>query len=197
MNEITKQDVEKILTSLDNIIETSPWGASNFLQAVGQSLKVIRDKFEADMNAIEASDNKAFKASNPSQKSDPLLNMTQVYVGLYSSDGMNLQTWERIIQNLPRQVVSRPIYAMESDVKAMIRTKENKNNEAYVALYVNPSDILVLEKDKIPIDRLGKELLMLLDRAVDLSHVHYFVHRNVRYRFVQGQLIQEAVLEDE
>lgn len=196
MKEITKEDVDKLLQSLNNVVEAGPWAASNFLQAIGKNIKDIRDKFEADIRAIEEGRPQGSSASVV-KSSEEHAGMKEIFIGLYSSDGTNLQSWNRILLNLPRQVVSRPIYEKEVDVREMIRTKENKNNEAYVAMYIKASDIISVEPDKAPIDRLGKPLLMLLDRAVDLNNVHYVVHRNVRYRYVQGELIQDVILEED
>lgn len=39
-------------------------------------------------------------------------------------------------------MISRPIYAEEEQVKALLKTKENKQNEAYVAIYINSTDII-------------------------------------------------------
>jgi len=195
MKEITKEDIDKLLQSLNHVVEAGPWAASNFLQAIGKNIKDIRDKFAADIHAIEEGHPQmsAYRASTAADYSG----MKEVFIGLYSSDGNNLQSWTRILLNLPRQVISRPIYENEADVKAMIRTKENKNNEAYVAMYIKASDIISVEPEKAAVDRLGKPLLMLFDNSVSLNNIHYVIHRNVRYRYFQGQLIQEAILEED
>jgi intracellular multiplication protein IcmQ len=195
MKEITKEDVDKLLQSLNHVVEVGPWAASNFLQAIGKNIKDIRDKFAADIRAIEESH---LQISAPSSGTTvDYSGMKEVFIGLYSSDGTNLQSWTRILLNLPRQVISRPVYENEVDVKAMIRTKENINNEAYVAVYIKQSDIIKVEPDKAAVDRLGKHLILLLDNAINLKNIRYVIHRNVRYRYVQEQLIQEAILKED
>ena len=104
---------------------------------------------------------------------------------------MNLQAWERIITNLPKQMLSRPIYALEEDVNNFIKTKENKNNEAYVSFYINPLDILTLATEKMHLDKLGKPLLTLKDNALILENIERFVHVTGEYQFVKGRLIKK------
>jgi intracellular multiplication protein IcmQ len=103
-----------------------------------------------------------------------------------------MQSWERILMNLPKQMISRPIYADEMDLQSLIRTKENKTNEAYVCMHVNQSDILPLPKDKVPIDKLGKSLLTLKDKSLRLDSIRYFVHQSGSYQYSRGRLIKSS-----
>ncbi len=112
----------------------------------------------------------------------------EIYISLYSSDGTNLQSWERILANLPRQTISRPIYGKEDEIKAILRTKENKNNEAYVAVYINHNDILPISPDKTATDKLGKKLLTLKDKTIQIENITRFVHITGMYRFTHGKL---------
>ena len=87
-------------------------------------------------------------------------------------------------------MISRPIYADEEDVKAVLKTKENKQNEAYVAIYINQSDILPLPPDKASVDKLGKVLLSLKDKTLNLDNISRFVHLSGVYRYANGRLIK-------
>ena len=64
-------------------------------------------------------------------------------------------------------------------------------------MYIKQSDIIKVEPDKAAVDRLGKHLILLLDNAINLKNIRYVIHRNVRYRYVQEQLIQEAILKED
>jgi intracellular multiplication protein IcmQ len=110
---------------------------------------------------------------------------------LYAFDGSSLQSWERILQHLPNQVVSRPVYENEEDVIASIRSKSNRINEAYASIYVDPQYILPQPAEKIPVDKLGKPLLALKDKAINLDNVDVFVHQSGTYRFASGRLIKK------
>ena len=104
-----------------------------------------------------------------------------------------MRSWERIIANLPHQIIARPIYADETDVKSIIKTKDNKNNEAYVSIYVSQNDILTLDADKVPVDKLGKQLLTLKNTAIKLDNIHFFCYQSNLYQYVRGHLIKTTV----
>jgi intracellular multiplication protein IcmQ len=114
----------------------------------------------------------------------------EVYVSLYSTEGRLIQSWERIVNNLPRQIISRPIYENEEDIITAIKYKENKENEAYVSVYINTSDVLTIHEDKIPKDKLGKKLLVLKDKALELDNITRFVHLSGEYQYLHGRLIK-------
>jgi intracellular multiplication protein IcmQ len=148
----------------------------NFAKLIGQG----KDLSELTNNALSASQ-EALRASQQ-----------QIFIALYSSEGSNLQSWERILANLPRQLISRPIYTDEESVQSLIRSKENKVNEAYVVAYISQADILNLAAEKIPIDKFGKSLLSIKDRSLSLDNVTRFVHLSGTYRYLKGRLVKES-----
>ena len=185
-DKVPQEQINAILQALDEAIDQGPWEESNFLKAIGKNLRQIRENFVAKINAptqaeLKRSEHVAHKLALHSAHQE-------VFVSLYSSDGGNMQTWERLVANLPRQMISRPIYESEEDAKALIRTKENKTNEAYVAIYVGQGDILPVSPDKVPTDRLGRPLLLLKDRSLRLENITYFVHKSLRYEYMHGRL---------
>lgn len=185
---LSDEQNEAILKALNDAIEQGPWDQSNFLKVVGKNLIEIRDDF---LNQLGASSHAQLKAeSHMANRLALRSGQQEVYISLYSSDGSNVQSWERIVTNLPRQMISRPIYADEEDVKALLKTKENKMNEAYVAIYINQSDILSMAADKAPVDKLGKMLLSLKDKTLNLDNISRFVHQSGVYKYAQSRLIK-------
>lgn len=193
-DELSQQQTDAILKALDEAIETGPWEESNFLKVIGKNLREIREGFSNQINVSGREKSKI--TSHLANRIALRSGQQEIFVALYSSDGGNIQSWERILMNLPRQMISRPIYADEEDVKALIRTKENKLNEAYVSMYVSQSDILALSADKTPIDKLGKPLLTLKDKSLILDNINRFVHRAITYQYSQGRLIKNPVTEE-
>ncbi|KTC83930.1 Dot/Icm secretion system protein IcmQ [Legionella cincinnatiensis] len=190
MKDILNDEQNKaILDALDEAIKNGPWDKSNFLRAIGKNLNEIRDDFAKKANARSREQVKTdiYLASRLALRS----NQQEIFISLYSADGSNLQSWERIIVNLPRQMISRPIYAEEEQVKALLKTKENKQNEAYVAIYINSTDIIPLHPDKAIIDKLGNTLLTLKDKTLHLENISRFVHISGVYQFTRGRLIKE------
>jgi len=193
-DELSDQQTDAILKALDEALNKGPWEESNFLKVIGKNLREIREGFASQLNATahEKSKITAHLANRIALRSG----QQEIFVALYSSDGTNIQSWERIIMNLPRQMISRPIYADEEDIKALIRTKENKINEAYVSMYISQSDILPLQSDKIPVDKLGKPLLTLKDKSLSLDNINSFVHQSGTYKYSQGRLVKNPVMEE-
>ena len=186
--ELTEEQSSAILKALDEALETGPWEQTTFLRVIGKNLKKVRDDFHNEITA----------ASHESSKTESnLLNRValrggqqEVYVSLYTSGGESIAAWERVVANLSRQIISRPIYADEEDVKHLIRLKENKNNEAYIAIFVDQSALLAIHPDKIQKDRYGKSLLILKDKAIDLANISRFVHLSGVYSYSKGRLIK-------
>jgi intracellular multiplication protein IcmQ len=185
-DKLSDEQNDAILKALNDAIENGPWEKSNFLKIIGKSLVEIRDDFLKQLGASSQSQLKT--ESHLSNRIALRSGQQEVYISLYSSDGANLQSWERIVTNLPKQMISRPIYADEDDVKAIIKTKENKQNDAYVAIYINQSDILSLSPDKSSVDKLGKVLLSLKGNSLNLDNISRFVHLSGVYRYALGRL---------
>lgn len=186
-DELTKEQADAILKALDEAVQQGPWGASSFLRVIGKNLLEIREGFASRIkHSVQQKSN--ISSSIASQMA--LRHAQQkVYIVLYSFDGMNITSWERIVANLPRQMISRPVYSQEDDAVAIIKTKENKNNEAYVVIYIDACDILPMPIDKVPLDKLGKPLLTLKDRSLKLDNIDCFVHQSGVYHYAQGRLV--------
>lgn len=188
-DKLSEEQSQAILKALDDAIEHGPWDKSNFLRVIGKNLQDIRDGFYSKTTPLNHREAKI--AANIAGRLKLHNDQQEVFIALYSSDGANLQSWERIITNLPKQMISRPIYAAEDDVKNFIKTKDNKNNDAYASFYINPSDILMLPTEKTHLDKLGKSLLTLKDNALSLENFECFVHVSGEYQFEKGRLIKK------
>lgn len=185
-DELTKQQTDTILKALDDALQQGPWGASSFLQVIGKSLLEIRDGFA---NRTDSStQQKANHELSLANQEELRRGQQKVYIALYSFEGSSLQSWERIVANLPRQMISRPIYTKEEDVIDIVKSKEKKINEAYVSIYINENDILPIPTDKLPVDKLGKHLLTLKDRSLKLDNIDCFVHQSGTYHYSHGRL---------
>jgi intracellular multiplication protein IcmQ len=189
-DELTKQQIDAILKALDDAIQQGPWGASSFLRVIGKSLLEIREGIakRVDASAQQQSNRLSSLANQMALRSA----QRKVYILLYSFEGSNIKTWERIVANLPRQMISRPVYSQEDDAIAVIKTKENKNNEAYIVIYINENDILPMPTDKLPHDKLGKQLLTLKDKSLKLDNIDCFVHQSGVYHYTQGRLVKDS-----
>lgn len=194
-DELSKQKIDAILNALDEVIDGNAWDESAFLRVIGKKLREVREEFVDKVNPSGEDASKI--TSHLANRIALRTGQQEIYVLLYLSDGGNLQSWERILANLPRQMISRPIYANEDNVKAAIRVKEKKVNEGYVSCYVSQTDILQMPADKAPIDKLGKPLLTLKDKSISLDNINYFVHSSGTYRFVHGRLVKNLIVDSD
>ena len=185
---LSEQQSKETLKALDDAIEKGPWDQSNFLRVIGKNLQEIRENFAEQVEASSASKQ---AAAHLAHKMALRSGQQEVYIRLYSSNGIKIPSWERIIANLPKQMISRPVYESEKAVQAVIKTKANVQNEGYLAIYVNKNDILSLSEEKTPVDKLGKPLLSLKDKSIHLDNINYFVHVGNVYKYRNGSLIRD------
>jgi len=192
-NQLSKQQTDEILKILDDLVALGGWESSAFLRVIGKKLQTIRDNFSS--RTLNYNPQKSKITSNLANRVAIRSGQQEVFIALYSSDGGNLQSWERIVINLPKQMISRPIYASEEDVTQAIRAKENKINEAYVSIYVSQTDVLPMG-DKTPADKLGKPLLTLKDKSISLTNINRFMHISGVYGYAHGRLVKESHQEE-
>jgi intracellular multiplication protein IcmQ len=189
MNErLTDEQNAEILKALNKAIEEGPWDQSNFLRIIGKNLAGIRDDFIARLG--ESTPEQLRAESRHANKMALRGNQQEIFISLYSFEGTNLQNWERILSHLPRQTISRPIYAKEEHITDALKLKENKNNEAYVAIYIEKSDVLSFSAEKTLKDKLGTPLLSLKDKSLNLENISRFVHATGTYHYTNGRLIK-------
>lgn len=191
---LTAEQTAVILKALEDAIAQGPWDESNFLKMIGKGLLEIQEKF---LGELQGPGIKTLKETTHQANQMAIRHgRREVFIGLYASEGSNIQAWERIVFNLPNQVTSRPIYANELDVQALIKTKANKENEAYVSIFIQETDILMVTPDKILVDRLGKPLLLLKNKSLNLDHIGRFVHASGTYHFAHGRLVKQVLVEE-
>ncbi|MBN9230710.1 MAG: Dot/Icm secretion system protein IcmQ [Legionella sp. 40-6] len=187
---LTDEQHEAIISALDKALNDGPWNESNFLGAIAKNIENIREQYLEQLGSRTSAQIKA--ETHLANRMALRSGQQEVFVSLYSADGGNLQSWERIVANIPRQMISRSIYATEDQVKAIIKTKENKMNEAYIGIYINQSDIIPLPPDKALSDKLGNSLLTLKDKTLDVENISRFVHTTGIYRYEHSRLIKET-----
>lgn len=185
---LTDEQNAEILKALNKAIEEGPWDKSNFLRIIGKKLGAIRDSFITRLSSSTPEKQRA--ESRHANKMALRTTQQEIFISLYSFEGTNLQNWERVVSNLPRQSISRPIYANEEQLNEVLKLKENKNNEAYVAIYIEKDDVLSLSTEKILKDKLGTPLLSLKDKSLNLENISRFVHVTGTYQYSKGRLIK-------
>jgi intracellular multiplication protein IcmQ len=186
MNTLSKEQASAALKILDLLLSESKWNETNFYRAMSNKLHAMRDNFA---NALSLNDLNNKLASHMVNRIATRNNQQEIFIGLYVSDGTNALAWEKILSNLPGQLISRPIYAEESQIQAVIKTKSKPLNEAYVSIYVDRNAFITVDEDKVPLDKLGQKMLILKNNSINLENIHFFVHMFKRYQYSKGRLV--------
>ncbi|MBA4695848.1 MAG: Dot/Icm secretion system protein IcmQ [Legionella sp.] len=190
-DELTQEQTETILNALETALSEGPWDQSNFLRIIGKKLQKIHDDFASHVHhkPSEALTTTPTHSQKTALESEDTL---KVFISLYAAEGNKIPVWERVIANLPRQLISRPIYSEEIDVQTLIKSKEKQRNEAYVVAFVPRKSILTGDPQKMPKDKFGKSLYMLRERALTLDNIERFVHASGTYHYIKGHLVKVA-----
>lgn len=188
-DDLTKEQSDNILQALDNALEKGPWQETNFLRAIGKKLQGIRDNYAGYLQ--QANEKKSEETSKHASVRAVQKDEREVFMVLYSSSGANLVAWERLLANLPAQMISRPIYGNEKEAQAIIKTKTTPINEAYVSIIVKENDVLPVHADKQSEDKLGTKLLSLKDNSLKVANIRQFIHSSGVYWYHRGHLIKK------
>jgi len=168
-----------ILKALDGAIDKGPWEHNLFFKGIGKKLRDARDKFKEELGLDELTAD--LLTQNHSKQIDN--QTTEVYISLYQAEGSSISKWTTVVNSLAGYNLTRPVYRNETDIQAAIRSKEQQQNDAYVAVRVRNIDIMKPALDMQPTDKLGHELLILREGAVHLENISRFVHKTGQYQF--------------
>lgn len=184
-----------ILKALDEAIEQAPWDTTIFLQAMRNRLIEIRDKFKHEALLDENTDENNLVPATLFGRIAKRTGIAEVFVLIYSADGINIHKWENILRSISKHTISRPIYRSEQDAKKALRAASNKLNEAYVSVFIHEDDIIPPKPDKIPHDRYGTEILNIKEGIIHLENIHHFVHASGVYEFRKDMLVRLGTAE--
>lgn len=184
-SELSKKQIKEISDALERVVKDLPWHQSVFLSAMGKKFEQIRDEFNYSVGIAPSNlKNNSSSSEQVSLKDDQV----EVYISVYNSQGDDLGNWARIIDNLTRQSVSRPTYLKVNEVKEMIRSKLNLDNEGYVSLHVLKTDLNSMAKESLPKDKLGNSLVLLKERIIEQNKIKKFHHNSGTYEYKKGIL---------
>jgi intracellular multiplication protein IcmQ len=185
MDEDTKYTLE-LIRALDQMIADGNWEGGLFFQAAGKKLRALSAELKAELQLNEEKQSNVVEIIDYMKQKRGLI---EIYISVYCTEGRNVKKWEIVLSSLPRQVVSRPIYKREKDIKETIHIKENPINDAYVIAYVTDMDILKPSfRDKTMVDRFGHELLRLKDHALKPENITKLVHTTGEYTYRKNLL---------
>jgi intracellular multiplication protein IcmQ len=191
---LTDEEVQKsleVLKAIDKALGEGPWDKSLLLKAIGKKLQDARERFIEDLDLQKIIDQVSTSQATAIQQTTLGADFTEVYVSLYQAYGSNIPKWATILTSLTQLSITRPIYKNEEDIKASIRGKDFQANDAYVAVKIRKDDVMPAPGDKVPVDRFGRELMMLKENVIRPENITRFVHLTGEYRFVNGALVKK------
>lgn len=184
---------EKLLEIIDKAITEGHWDSSLFAKNIGKRLQEIREYVDHELPAVSNQPAATRQSITPTVASKPGHRL--LYIALYQAEGLFLDRWLSTLKLLVGHSVSRPVYAKEDEVRAMIRARPNpKKSEAYAAVWVKESDILPSHAGARTQDRLGHQLLALKENSIRLENLVAFVHDDKRYQLLEDELVLESEL---
>jgi intracellular multiplication protein IcmQ len=178
---LSPDQVKNIQDAIKKMLSSDAWDKAVVLRVIRQQLQVLSDKFDkAALEAFAPEELAALVTHDEKQL---------VFISVYASEGKNLEAWQRLIMNLPRQYISRPIYAREEDAQYAARNKGIAMNEGYVAIWVDKSNIMPSSNQLFDLkDKFQHALITLKDRAIDLNNIEFFWVNSIQYTFQNGRL---------
>ncbi len=189
-DELSKEKLQEIADALDRVVSDLPWQQSVFLKALGKKFEIIRDEF-IENSGLKPKDEASHIKKDPFALKD---NQIEVFVALYNAQGGDINQWAKVVMNVSKLSISRPIYSTEKAVREMMRSSAHIANEGYVSAHINKSDILPAPEDRAPRDKLGNILLLLKETAITPQCVRKFYHKSGIYTLKKGELERIAAM---
>lgn len=184
---LSAEDVLKVQETMNALLAEKDWEQANYLKIMREELEKIYTTFNALASQVYAETSMHLDEKYDSLSFDKS-NHQLVYINLYSAEGENLDSWQRIIMNLPKQFITRAIYENEVDAQDAIKLAPVFTNAAYVAIWVEKSSILHVDTLPVQMDKSGHRLINLRDRAVHLNKIEFFWHNMAQYHWVDNGL---------
>jgi len=181
---------QQLIEAIDHVLAEGNWSDGVLLKTIGDRLQSLKKRFQQTLELGNAALQPG--PDNLAQRVAKRTGQREVFVSLYNADGNSLQKWERLLQTIGSQLVSRPVYQKESHVRALVRSKLQRQNEAYINAYVSEHDFLVPPGGQHPTDKLGHPLLLVKQGAFAASDIIRFVHRSGQYVYKLGRLVREG-----
>jgi intracellular multiplication protein IcmQ len=193
MNETDKlyqEYLSKFYILFKQMLANENWQSTPLLKLYHSKLAKLAEEYAASAHILE--NNAPVEVSKPEEDRHAIFqakNMQLVYIYLYTSDGKSLDAWGRLVYNLPRNYISRPIYEDEYDVQSAALITPILSNAGYAAVWVDKDAIIRLTEEGEEIkDKLGRPLLTLKDKAVNMQNMEFFWNNFMLYDWKNGAL---------
>ena len=191
----------ELLKALDEAARQGPWEKTLILTAIGKKITRFRDElsdlfgiegdfdYESELQKLEQAIAREHSGEVAVSANQGLVN---IYIAVYSANGQDLKSWDKVALSLTTTVVSRPIYRSEADVQAFINSKGRRANDGYLVVSIEETMILKPFSGQLPTDRLGHELLVLKRGAIKRENMRRLVIASGHFAWQSGHWVDEV-----
>jgi hypothetical protein len=167
-NDEEKTQQAKLLALVREAIECDE--ASRVKFDIGDKFRFVRDRLKELLTQLEL-DKVASGAIVQNVSLGIQENEMIVYVYLFNAKGIVLKNWNNMLSSkvFYEYSVNRPIYANKTEIDAMLRTKTDKPQHAYLAVAIKKEDVLQAANETNPLIRV-REGSLKLDRLIGFYH---------------------------
>lgn len=189
-NENNPDKNEKLLELVRNLVQFD--GELRAKYNIGDKFRFIRDRLNA---LLVYTEEHVVEIKKKTERKKSLLdeNETLVYVHLFNAQGIVLQSWHKMV--VPSvfydHSINRPIYHDKESIDAVIRSKPNKVQHAYLTIAVDKKNILPLNEQLK--DSIGGQLIKVKDGSLKFERLISFSHNGNNYVVNEnGELVKNA-----
>lgn len=143
---------------------------------VGEKFRFVRDRLRGLLEQLEKHLEISEKEEKDKEKGGLSEDEMEVYIYLYNAKGIVLQSWRNMLtpKLFYEYSVNRPAYTTKSHIEALIRSKTNIEQHAYLSVAVKKSTIISSTEEKK--DAIGnpvvkvKEGALLFEKLISITH---------------------------
>ena len=148
---------------------------------VGEKFRFIRDRLQS-LFAHTEEHVTALQKKTEKKVLTVSENEIVVYVHLFNSQGMILQTWQKMVvaSVFYDHSVNRPIYSTREQIEAFIRSKTNKAQHGFLTIAI-PKEMILKSEEAPPKDTLGNELIKVKEGSLKFNRLLSFTHNGHEY----------------
>lgn len=180
---------QQIIENLDVLIENKNWENSLALKVVQSRIVTYRDSLQQEIETYTEQVTQDAELGTNTEVALPD-GQVAVFICLYKSFGDDVVQWEKALAHFSGHVLGRPIYATEAAAGKFINSKENREPEGYIELWVAKDMIIDLPASRALFDKFGNPLLTLKQGVLSAAQIQYFTSgTGKRYQFKDNKLI--------
>jgi intracellular multiplication protein IcmQ len=189
-DEDQKKLEEDLIKAFDEVIKDERWERSLFFRNIRKGLGDARDYLKKELGLTQEVEVPPPTPQEIATSAALPEGIIEIFISLYAAEGGSVNRWETILSSLSAHSISRPIYKNEQDIKDIIRGKDYQQNDAYVVIHIREAEILKPFNNKTPVDKAGRELLVIKEGAILPQNISRFVHFGSEYVYKSGRLIK-------